>query len=102
MGFLEVNLSEPTSLLRPIKYPRTWLALDIQSSAPSITRHTPQEMTADELIASMRPREAKDMPRGIQLYEGRPTLAEADCAPHLRSTGESFQELERWTKTVSG
>ena len=52
-------------------------------------------MTAEELIASMRPREVEEMPRGIQLYEGRPTLAEAVCAPHLRSTGESFQELER-------
>jgi len=59
-------------------------------------------MTAEELIASMRPREVEEMPRGIQLYDGRPTLAEAACAPHLKSTGESFQELERWTKTVSG
>lgn len=59
-------------------------------------------MTAEELTASMRPREVEEMPRGIQLCEGRPTLAEAACAPHLRSTGESFQELECWAKTISG
>ena len=59
-------------------------------------------MTAEELIASMGPGEVEEMSRGIQLYQGRLTLAEAACAPHLRSTGESFQELERWTKTISG
>ena len=47
-------------------------------------------MTAEELIASMKPREVEEMPRGIQLYEGRLTLAEA-------AVRSSFEEHRRVT-----
>lgn len=48
-------------------------------------------MTAEELIALMRLREAEEMPRGIQLYKSRPTLAEAAVRSSFEEHGESFK-----------
>ncbi|OCL15323.1 hypothetical protein AOQ84DRAFT_384115 [Glonium stellatum] len=93
----EVALSDLKSPQRRANNLHTHPTLNTQHMTPYIAPRAQQGMTAEELIASMRSTELEGMPPDIQLYEGRPTLAEDS----VRSSYEEHRKVVLRAKALN-